>query len=212
MEQSVQDRKESRREQIKQQTRMEILQATAQLIAQKGVANLSMDEVAAIAGISKGSLYNYLGNRDELIWLVVDTYHQHFLEQIEPILENDSIPFHDRFATLVDITLHSLETETGLAAVLDYFEEQTGKARFASQNTVELPQDNMLMYVKQFHQRFEPFFAKALARGEVRGTDAMHISVTFVTVIFHLFEFTRLGVLEGNREQHKAFALSLFLP
>lgn len=191
---------------------MDILQATAQLIAQKGVANLSMDEVASLAGISKGSLYNYLGNRDELIWLVVDTYHQHFLEQIAPILDNHTIPFRDRFTTLVDLTLHSLEMETGLAAVLDYFEEQVGKARFDARTGQDNPYSNMLQYVQQFHKRFEPFFSHAIANGEVRGNDAMDISVAFVTVIFHLFEFTRLGLLQGDRERHRQFALSLFLP
>lgn len=206
------ERKESRREQIRQQTRLEILQATAQLIAQKGVANLSMDEVAGIAGLSKGSLYNYFSNRDELIWLVVDAYHQHFLEQAAPLLDNTTIPFHDRFSTLVDLTLHSLETETGLAAVLDYFEEQVGKARFEPRTGAENPYSGMLLYVQQFHQRFEPFFSRAIAQKEVRGNDAMDISVAFVTVIFHLFEFTRLGLLQGDRERHKQFALSLFLP
>ncbi|HSQ41322.1 MAG TPA: helix-turn-helix domain-containing protein, partial [Fibrobacteraceae bacterium] len=63
MEESTQERKETRREQIKQQTREDILQATAQLIARKGISNLSMDEVAALAGLSKGSLYNYFSNR-----------------------------------------------------------------------------------------------------------------------------------------------------
>lgn len=212
MEQDVLDRKESRKEQLRQQTRLEILQATAQLIAQKGVANLSMDEVASIVGISKGSLYNYLGNRDELIWLVVDTYHQHFLDQVNPILEDQSVPFRERFSALVDLTLHSLEKETGLAAVLDYFEEQIGKARFEARTGVENPYANMLQYVQRFHQRFEPFFSQALTRGEIRGNDGMDISVAFVTVIFHLFEFTRLGLLHGDRERHKQFALSLFLP
>jgi AcrR family transcriptional regulator len=197
------ERKEARREQLRQQVRIEILQACAQLIAQKGVVNLSMDEVASLSGLSKGSLYNYFSNRDELIWVVVDTYRQHFLEQADPILNDISRPFPERFSQLVDLTLLSLESEAGLVGVLDYFEEQISKARYA-----ESP---MLTYVKQFHASFAPFFAEGIANASVKGKDPMELSVTFVTMAYHLFEYGRLGFLQGGREQHRAGLLSLFL-
>jgi len=205
------ERRETRREQLRQQTRVEILQAAAHLIAQKGVTSLSMDEVAALSGLSKGSLYNYFSNREELIWLVIDTYHQHFLEQALPLMES-AASFRERFTSLVDLTLASLDSETGLAVVCDYFEEQVAKARYEVRSASGDNRNIMLNYVQQFHEQFAPFFASALSSGEVRGSDAMSLSVTFTTTLFHLFEFTRLGLVHGNRDQHREFVLSLFLP
>ena len=199
-------RKETRREQLRQQIRLDILQATAQLIAQKGVNSLSMDEVAALSGLSKGSLYNYFENRDELIWMVIDTYNQHFFERAAPLLTQDSPSFRERFTALVDLILDTLETQTGLACILDYFEEQTSQARFATK-----ADGPMLKYVRQFHERFEPFFSKAIAHGEVRGSNPMDISVTFVSAIFHLFEFSRIGLLHSKTSEQRQFVLDLFL-
>jgi len=203
---SILARKESRRELVRQQTRVDILQATAQLIAQKGVNSLSMDEVAALSGLSKGSLYNYFENRDELIWLVIDTYYQHFFELAEPLLNQDTPSFHERFTSLVDLILDSLEMQAGLAGVFDYFEAQISQARFAAKTD-----GPTLKYVKQFHQQLEPFFARAVAKREVRGSNAMDISVSFVTIIFHLFEFSRIGLLRTNKSEQRQFVLDLFL-
>jgi TetR/AcrR family transcriptional regulator, transcriptional repressor for nem operon len=53
-------------------TRRRIVQAAAELVAEKGVADVSLDEVCGRSGASKSQLYHYFEDRSDLIRAVVD--------------------------------------------------------------------------------------------------------------------------------------------
>ena len=52
-------------------TRERILQAAAELIAEKGVARMSLDDVRARTGASRSQLYHYFEDRDDLVHAVI---------------------------------------------------------------------------------------------------------------------------------------------
>src|SRR5450755_3126915 len=54
-------------------TRAGIVQAGAELVAERGAAAMSLDEVGARAHASRSQLYHYFEDRDDLIRAVVDT-------------------------------------------------------------------------------------------------------------------------------------------
>src|SRR6266436_1260379 len=54
-------------------TRERILQAAAELIAEKGTAGMSLDDVRARTGASRSQLYHYFEDRDDLVHAVLDT-------------------------------------------------------------------------------------------------------------------------------------------
>lgn len=58
---------QSLRERHRQMVRDEILDSAQTLVAQKGYAAVSMDELAAQAGISKPTLYSYFTTKEELV-------------------------------------------------------------------------------------------------------------------------------------------------
>src|SRR5579863_7189907 len=53
-------------------TRERILRAAAELIAQKGTAGMSLDDVRARTGASRSQLYHYFEDRDGLVHAVID--------------------------------------------------------------------------------------------------------------------------------------------
>jgi TetR/AcrR family transcriptional regulator, transcriptional repressor for nem operon len=53
-------------------TRERILQAAAELVAEKGAAGMSLDDVRARTGASRSQLYHYFEDRDDLVRTVVD--------------------------------------------------------------------------------------------------------------------------------------------
>src|SRR5260221_13474992 len=53
-------------------TRARILQAAAELGAEKGAAGMSLDDVRARTGASRSQLYHYFEDRDDLVRTVVD--------------------------------------------------------------------------------------------------------------------------------------------
>jgi TetR/AcrR family transcriptional repressor of nem operon len=52
-------------------TREQIVRAAAELIAEKGAAGMSLDDVKARAGASRSQLYHYFEDRDDLVRAVV---------------------------------------------------------------------------------------------------------------------------------------------
>src|SRR6266446_5371133 len=53
-------------------TRERILQAAAELIAEKGAAGMSLDDVRARTGASRSQLYHYFEDRDDLVRAVIN--------------------------------------------------------------------------------------------------------------------------------------------
>jgi AcrR family transcriptional regulator len=55
-----------RRAMKKNETRQAILQAAIRLFSERGVENTSIEELAAEAGIGKGTIYGYFQTKDEI--------------------------------------------------------------------------------------------------------------------------------------------------
>ena len=89
--------KHSYKEQEKQRREQEILQKAGQLLVEHGYANLNMDELADMVGISKPTLYQHFKSKEDLISQVVihsfDAMAEHFatapkgtpIEQLEDV-------------------------------------------------------------------------------------------------------------------------------
>jgi len=53
-------------------TRERILQAAAELLAEKGAAGMSLDDVRARTGANRSQLYHYFDDRDDLVHAIID--------------------------------------------------------------------------------------------------------------------------------------------
>ncbi len=62
-------------------TRDDILAATYRLLYRAGFARVSMDEIAAAAGVSKRTLYHHFDSKDALVAAVLDEQRAHALAQ-----------------------------------------------------------------------------------------------------------------------------------
>ncbi|MCU0598511.1 MAG: TetR/AcrR family transcriptional regulator [Desulfobacterales bacterium] len=73
---------------IKQQAkRLQIIEAAARLMVQKGVEQTSLSDIANEAGISKGSLYYYYASKDDLIFDIADAHINRISENLFSIIE-----------------------------------------------------------------------------------------------------------------------------
>ncbi|AJT42127.1 TetR/AcrR family transcriptional regulator [Psychromicrobium lacuslunae] len=88
-------------------TKQKLFDASMQLIGERGPAEVTVDEIAAAAGVSKGTVYYNFGSKTELI--------SQLLEYGVSLLEQRLAP---------DESLPSLEAlERMLSSTLDFFEE-----------------------------------------------------------------------------------------
>jgi AcrR family transcriptional regulator len=84
--------------------RARILSAAEQLFDERGVENVSMDEIAACAGVGKGTLYRRFGDRSGLAIALLDAREAEFQEQLlrgEPPLGPGAPPAERLHAFLV---------------------------------------------------------------------------------------------------------------
>lgn len=61
-------------------SRRTILDATAEIVAEKGVERLTISEVAKRAGVNRALVYHYFGNRDKLVEQAIN----HIVDRYEP--------------------------------------------------------------------------------------------------------------------------------
>ena len=60
------------KEQMAEARRTQILMGAAQVFAEKGYHKSTTKEIATAAGVSEGTIYNYFGNKRELLLAMVD--------------------------------------------------------------------------------------------------------------------------------------------
>lgn len=68
----LQPKKRLTRDEAKQQTREQLLLAAAQVFAQKGFYGASIDEIAQVAGYTKGAVYAHFSTKDDLFLALLD--------------------------------------------------------------------------------------------------------------------------------------------
>lgn len=78
-----------RKEREKEFKRSIMLEAAEELILEKGLDQLNMDEVAERAEVSKGSLYQYFNNKNDLVLGICNKATTLLSEKISKVLTND---------------------------------------------------------------------------------------------------------------------------
>ena len=66
-----------------------IVGAAGSVLEEHGVDGMTMDRVAAVAGLAKGSLYNYFEDKDDLLRFVYARLIEPFLLSIEEIAHGE---------------------------------------------------------------------------------------------------------------------------
>jgi AcrR family transcriptional regulator len=114
-------------ERRRQQTREQLLQAAAQVFAQRGYRGATLDEVATVAGFTKGAVYSNFENKEDLFLALFKADAERGMDALQATLDRSDVPGIARltdFVTLVrnlpeptDSTLGLLYLEFLLYAV-----------------------------------------------------------------------------------------------
>jgi AcrR family transcriptional regulator len=80
------------RKQKQAKTRSALLKSAAKLICRKGLANASVEDVAADAGYTKGAFYANFKSKEELFLVMLDERYSSELERLEASLPGEGAP------------------------------------------------------------------------------------------------------------------------
>jgi AcrR family transcriptional regulator len=91
-------------ERRRQQTRDYLIEAAAQVFAERGFHGASLDEVAAAAGFTKGAVYSNFKNKEDLFMALLESHRQREMDALHATIEGSDIPAEARlpdFVTLI---------------------------------------------------------------------------------------------------------------
>ena len=163
------------KEEVVQEFRIQSIQeATMRVIARKGMAAATVQEIADEAGVAKGTIYLYFRDRDELVERTFDTAIAQLMAQLDAVLEQDR-PF--------DEMIHSI-----MAAKIGFFNAHREFFRLylslrMPEGPVARPRRRKQTCHPQYRARAERLagvLKRAMERGEVRVMDPYRLAVFII--------------------------------
>jgi AcrR family transcriptional regulator len=88
----------------------EILAAARSLLEQRGPEAMTMEEIAAAAGVAKGTVYLYFQSKDDLIQALLTQVGENILQDVEASLEAPGTP-SEKLIRMVSVLLEYLNRE-----------------------------------------------------------------------------------------------------
>jgi AcrR family transcriptional regulator len=88
----------------------EILAAARKLLERRGPEAMTMEEIAADAGVAKGTLYLYFQSKDDLIQALITRVGENILQDVEASLEAPGTP-PEKLIRMVSVLLEYLNRE-----------------------------------------------------------------------------------------------------
>jgi len=163
------------KEEVVQEFRIASIQdATMRVIARKGMAAATMQEIAEEAGVAKGTIYLYFRDRDELVEKTFETSMEKLFVQIDEALDRD-IAFEDKLRAV-------------MSAQLEFFSHN--QEFFRLYLSLRMPEGTPAQQRRQqrschprYRQRIDKLASvlrSAIARGELREVDVDRLALFII--------------------------------
>ena len=88
-----------------------ILQSAVQLFGEKGYHATSIQDICDLAGVSKGALFHYFENKNELLFEIHETITDLQYEQSERVINNNDMSASEKLRALIDIIVRVIVVE-----------------------------------------------------------------------------------------------------
>lgn len=105
-----------------------LLEATRKIIATEGFDAITMERVAGEAGITKGAIYLYFRDKDQMIMAALEEIASKMLQEIESALDPEALPWK-RLCQVVRAQMESMEAHKDVLRTLLLFRWLLGDPR-----------------------------------------------------------------------------------
>jgi AcrR family transcriptional regulator len=163
----------------------EILDAARRLLQSRGVESVTMEEIAAAAGVAKGTIYLYFQGKEDLIQDLITQVGEHMLADIEAIVQGSGTPL-EKIQQVAALLLDYLMRERALfpAYARDLLRGGRGTATPYWQHLQEMEEKFVTMVTRLFADGIEsgqflpadPRLLTFLLRGMVRAVGYFQMS------------------------------------
>lgn len=177
-----------------------IIKAAAQIFSEKGYERTTLDEVAHLAEFSKGSLYNYFENKEDLFLTTLEIGIQKLIEEMRMVSESEPTT--------------ALQTKAILSVMVTFFKENDSfnKHRAFFQMMVNEKRvtacqtsDEYLNRMQCMHRNMTHFFSEIFKKGidshELKKGNPQTYAEVLVGIIHHHIFMVNMEMLEFNQEK-----------
>lgn len=153
------------------ETRQAIIMAAIQLLGQKGFADVSMNDIVNVSGVSKGGVYWHFKSKDEIILAIFDFF---FDAQIE--LLNQTVEGEGKAADKIKRLFHlaTQEAEVNLPPPLEFY---------ALAARTEALKGRMSDYFEAYRQRVIELLQQGIDNGEFEINDPGIVAVNIISLM-----------------------------
>lgn len=180
-----------------------LLEATRKIIAAQGFDAVTMERVAREAGITKGGIYLYFSNKNQLILAAVEEIAALMVQEIEARVADDGPPW-DRLCRLVQAQMETMERHRDLLRTLLL------DRRLLSGGMGEKGRRRLLGYRERHEARIQAVLAKGVKQKTFRIPDAARAAFYINQLTISTMERRMLG-LSSLSLQREAQGLMEFL-
>ena len=159
----------SRREREKEAHRQEILDAAIKVFAEKGFSAATLDEIAQEAEFSKGTIYLYFSNKEDLLYSILDNAFKGWSEFFDNIITGKR-KFRDEITDMFNRIAEEIFDKPDIFALLS---DQHGSL---FKTISEEKRNEFCQKHHQFWSNFEARTKKAIENGELRKIPAEGIT------------------------------------
>ncbi len=150
---------------LREETSKAILQAAEQAIGELGFAAARIEDVAARAGVSVGTVYNHFEDRDALVEALITHRREELTGRIDEALRRSAAEgFAAQLETFVRALLEHFEAHRAFLSALLEGEHARTRSPVGPRNA--RPNAALL----EVHRRAEKLVKRGLAEGALRGT------------------------------------------
>jgi AcrR family transcriptional regulator len=153
------------------ETRQAIIMAAIQLLGQKGFANLSMNDIVNVSGISKGGVYWHFKSKDEIILAIFDFFFDAQFELVNQTLEGEG-KAADKLKRI--FSLATQEAEVNLPPPLEFY-------ALAARN--ETLKGRLSGYFEAYRQRITELLHQGIDDGEFQINDPGMVAVNIISLM-----------------------------
>lgn len=96
----------------------QILDAAIKVFARKGFANSKISEIADLAGVGVGTVYNYYRDKESILLHILERVWKGLYLKLEQIFQDQAIDFETKITHLVKLALEELVENKDIALLL----------------------------------------------------------------------------------------------
>ena len=187
---------------LSEERKEQIAEAATKIFAEQGFDKARMDDIAAEAKLSKGTLYLYFKSKDAIITHLLDKLFARELSDLQSLKE-DQRPASEKLLFFTDQMIAKMKTWTKLIPIMYEF-----LGRLFRQNVV---QQAFKTYFRSYLNLLTPIIQQGIDTGEFKAEKAKDVAIT----IGAIFEGTILlwvyDPASINLENHLRISMKLLM-